>query len=1183
MEDYAEEIRTPPVALVAVVGVPALHQTISAALHVEQPPINTLALPDFSRISIMTSKQKETLDSSPPGGIMKRDWLAKHRTKIPAVVAALFNYDHVCGDPAQWLQVCTDLENLKAVIRGRNIKLVVVLVQSTVNVDTSEDRLIALRKRAEIDAKYLLVFVQSDPSELKLSLNRLATVFAELSHAYYREEGRKIRTRIEKKIFNSIELYVRYCFKVAVYAEFRRDWAEALKFYEEGYNALREMVGTSTRLPPTQRLVEIKAVAEQLHFKVSTLLLHGGKVSEAISWFWKHVGSYKKLTGLSNVAFLHWEWVSRQFLVFAELLETSSTTIQSTTSPLSKKPLTEWEVQPAYFYQLAAKYLREKKHCLDQTLSLSESSGESGGTKAGESSLESVVPSVYVGQFSCILEQEEAFIMQPLTDEEYVLYAIAEGKRFQESYEIIALLKKSFDLYSNAGALRVASYCSGQMAREYYVAGDFSKAKHLFDGITDLYRKEGWVTLLWEVLGYLRECSRKLGSQRDFIEYSLEMAALPTVSNSGMITTDHKGECGPAGPTSQQQKEKIQREAFGFLSGELQLFLNEGTNSSIDSTEIQPIELEIDLVSPLRAALLVSVAFHDQVVKPGVPTLFTLSLLSQLPLPVEIDQLEVQFNQAICNFTICKLEHPSSVADSSGPLQTETIPNLTLVTNKWLRLTYTIIAGQSGKLECLTVICKIGTNFKICSRAESPASMEELPVWKFEDRVESFPTKDASLSFSGQRFIQVEEPDPQVDLLLDSSGPALVGEDFVVPVSIISKGNAVHSGELKINLVDIRGGGLVSPRDMEPFSPDSLHVELLRVSVSNENESETGLDSIKNIQQSFGLLSVPFLDIEESWSCKLEIRWHRPKVVMLYVSLGYLPSNEATAQKVHVHKSMQIEGKTPLLISHHFMMPFRQDSLLLSKIKPATDSEERETLALDEISILAISARNSSEVPLRLISMSLEAEEEVVVKPSGEVSAELAMLVPGEGFKWVFSVIPQSAAPSIGVGTVSLKWSRDLPNSGEIAPRITTKYKIPVVKVERPPLMVSLECPPHTVLGVPFTLCLKIQNQTPLLQEISYSVMDAQSFVLSGPHNGSIDILPKSEGILCYKLVPLMCGQQQLPRVTVTSSRYAARLQLSIAASAVFVFPSQPYFEMDGKGIKRLPATSDTQATLSVT
>lgn len=30
--------------------------------------------------------------------------------------------------------------------------------------------------------------------------------------------------------------------QVAIYAEFRRDWAEALRMYEDGYQALREVI-----------------------------------------------------------------------------------------------------------------------------------------------------------------------------------------------------------------------------------------------------------------------------------------------------------------------------------------------------------------------------------------------------------------------------------------------------------------------------------------------------------------------------------------------------------------------------------------------------------------------------------------------------------------------------------------------------------------------------------------------------------------------------------------------------------------------------------------------------------------------------------------------------------------------------------------------------------------------------
>lgn len=115
------------------------------------------------------------------------------------------------------------------------------------------------------------------------------------------------------------------------------------------------MIGTATRLPAIQQLVEIKTVAEQLHFKISTLLLHGGKVLEAVKWFRQHSASYRKLEGVPEAIFLHWEWMSRQFLVFSELLETSSVTIQSISSlalGTEDNPLTEWEFIPAYHYQV---------------------------------------------------------------------------------------------------------------------------------------------------------------------------------------------------------------------------------------------------------------------------------------------------------------------------------------------------------------------------------------------------------------------------------------------------------------------------------------------------------------------------------------------------------------------------------------------------------------------------------------------------------------------------------------------------------------------------------------------------------------------------------------------------------------------------------------------------------------
>lgn len=115
-----------------------------------------------------------------------------------------------------------------------------------------------------------------------------------------------------------------------------------------------QISGIPTRSLSIQRLVEIKTIAELLHFKISTLLLHSGKVIEAVTWFRQHINLYTRLVGEPDTEFLHWEWMSRQFLAFAELLETSSATslsISSLSLGTGNKPLTEWEFHPAYYYQ----------------------------------------------------------------------------------------------------------------------------------------------------------------------------------------------------------------------------------------------------------------------------------------------------------------------------------------------------------------------------------------------------------------------------------------------------------------------------------------------------------------------------------------------------------------------------------------------------------------------------------------------------------------------------------------------------------------------------------------------------------------------------------------------------------------------------------------------------------------
>lgn len=206
-------------------------------------------------------------------------------------------------------------------------------------------------------------------------------------------------------------------------------------------------------------------------------------------------------------------------------------------------------------------------------------------------------------------------------------------------------------------------------------------------------------------------------------------------------------------------------------------------------------------------------------------------------------------------------------------------------------------------------------------------------------------------------------------------------------------------------------------------------------------------------------------------------------------------------------------------------------------------------------------------MPLCLHSMTIQpdgdSEQLCSVQQISGISNRHAIVAPSEEYKGIFSVNPRAISTNFRLGEICLNWSRDS-SLGEDQDRlIIMKVQLPEVNIEEPPLVVGMECPPYAILGIPFTIYVKIHNSTSLLQEIKYSLVDSQNFVFSGAHNHAAFILPKSEHTVSHKFVPLGSGSQQLPRITVTSVRYSAALTPSASAATVFVYPSEPKFNLE--------------------
>ncbi|EFJ15464.1 hypothetical protein SELMODRAFT_422794 [Selaginella moellendorffii] len=817
MEDLPEELRTPPVALAALVGMPELHPQISMSLHTEQPPINTLALPDFSKVAVIGGKEGAPLEARipAPAGVLKADWMHKHRTKVPAVLAVLFDREQVNGDPAQWMEVCSHLDNVRNVIRGRNTKLVVAIVQPTLHGEINDDRTAALRKRAELDNKCCMTFISHDPTELKRSLARLGSILGELANLYYKEQSRRVKARLDKKNWTATEIAVRFNFKMGYYAEFRRDWVTALRFYETAYTLLLEVFSNPAETQSIQRVVELKAVAEQLHFKVSTLLLHSGKEVEAVKWFKHHIASFKKLSGPPEGIFMHWAWVGQQHHVFGDLLKTGRSTAPTSTAVLAGSGVTERELQPGFYYQIAASYMAGRRRTFERAFATFESFDNPDAVDVLAGPPEEVGPPLYVGQGPRVLSRmsEE----QSATPDEYMRHAMLTERQFPHSRAAINLLTKAHEQYKATQATRMIYYLGTQMGREYFHAGEHENAKRLFDTVAEMYRKEAWVELLAASLEYLRETAKHLGLSKEFLEYSLELAALPEESWSEVA-----------------RRSTALTDVIAAITG---------TDALPDGEA--PIALEIDLVSPLRGVLSVCVAFHEQAVKPGMSTRLTVSLLTHLPHPLELGDLEIHFNQNACNLA---LKHS---LDQGCDLK--------LMPHQWKRLEVDIIAVKSGKLECLFAVARLGRNTTVRCQVESPASREPDPFWQFEPALESYPVKDKNLAFLGQKVVQVEEVEPKVDIEIDSGGTGLLGETVLVRIHIRSRGHAIDAGELQVSVTEVASNDAFSPKTPSTGSSAAC----AKIFVPARLKDGSGETLLWEFQ---GSMKIPYVEADGSWS-----------------------------------------------------------------------------------------------------------------------------------------------------------------------------------------------------------------------------------------------------------------------------------------------------------------------------
>ncbi|MDP2437573.1 MAG: hypothetical protein Q8P67_17660, partial [archaeon] len=632
--------------------------------------------------------------------------------------------------------------------------------------------LAAFCRRANISEKQLLEFNRDEAAAAVKGLEKAVT---DLAAVYYAEEVKRIKKTLGLMKKAQPRLLVRQNFKIGFLSEFQGDTAQALKHYTRAFRDLQVL--------PVDRacVYEYACVADFINFKICRiLLLSRSQLTAAVQQFESLVRQFRPHQALALLEHSHWSWMSRQFEVFAQLLERYL--VGKTTVPK--------HLHAGFYYHAASHHAMKQKataqHALQQlrddpsfvqltaaavSSSTPSSSSPSPASSMSTSKLSS--PLILSGEYHGDLHSIHAlYLSSPLEhrkapdsedhDRDLRLRILASEAHVDHSKLILSLLLRAYEVYlATKRSPRLVLRIAVEMALEH--ASDLSEesqrlAKASFDRVAREYRSERWWPLLATVLTPALGCSSALRLSPDYCLYALELL-------KPQITPDV------------HERARIQQQLISQLS-------NQPPTDQLLPPLATPIELNLNDDIPLFS---VRPQFQQDRCRALDPTHLSVQLVSHLALPVTLAKISVATSDAAHSFVLDNV----SGSDPQFVLHPE-VPSV---------LTFPFTPTVRAFLECRTVELQLGT---------APSSV--VFRWSLElDRHADHALASDSFQldpFPSRPATAVETSRANVQISLSCAGPAMVSEMFAVQIKI----HNVTTGELAA--ADIKSSLLMF--EMEP-------------------------------------------------------------------------------------------------------------------------------------------------------------------------------------------------------------------------------------------------------------------------------------------------------------------------------------------------------------------------------
>lgn len=1138
MDCYPPELVTPPLALVALLGCPELHSSVGEFLRSQhRPPINSIGLADPQSASRLLGERKSTVTShTPPVEILKADWFAKHRQRRPAVAVLFLSRDSVLGDPASWLRCTQQADAVKAATRARGARAVIIIVQPAASSDIPDERALQLCKQAGIDRRCLLSLCLTDMA----GLVKLGRSLHEQAGVFYLDESRRVLSMHAERRAPPPELNARISFKAGALAEFRADWSTAVKTYQTAYSQVQKVpLGTTL---PLQHWYELTSVAEQMHIKVVTLLLHQHRSQEALSHFQQHLAAYRhpppQLAPVPLAAgAAHWGWVGRQYQVMGELMN-------SRVDPAHLPP--QRECHPAYFFLCAATAFIERRRAAQQTRESRTATQVQIPAEVG--------PGRAVGQLT-------AQGGRRLSDPEFVAWLEVQEVQVNHAKAGIAMLTTAHELYKRGSqrANRLIYHIGALLAREHLAVGDVDTAQKLLHSIAGVYRKEQWGVPLAAALLELRECAHQQKQAKEHVECSLELAC-----------QEHF--LGDA------QRGAIAQAAVGALQSRTPPPSPHTSPRTSDSGEsMTGLPLQLHIQSPSSGlfscfALQLGFAPMAPLQDPGADGLITfgVALWSSLPIALPIRKLEVVFldGEGTYSHAAQQQEEPASLQRPGAQQQ------LTLHPHKWATALVEWKPRRPGRLKAQAVIAYTGDSSAISWSLEH-VSPEHKVVGRAGAALSALQNPFMHTPIAGQiGHVQMDVPSRHQPpkLQVQGAGFAMVGEQM--PVSVVTAAaDAVRKAEVAVKAEYLEGGG---------------HSEL-QILVDNADGTKQPLKVP---------LQLPDLEREAGHTVQLLVPVSRPGQVHLTARLQYHTGQEST-EVCEQLAGLEVVVEQPFTLDCQFSAPPRVQSIMPPQAEPsqflapaaghAGNPKAAATLPLGPpaVMVACVTAMAPCQVVIHEIQIepasSGSSQAAVVASATAVAPQRLAALRKGDKHSCVVQVQADAPGQDLPLGHLQIVWARAGSaklSEAAVPSTVTTRLPLPLVSFQKPLLQASMLHATEVTAGSPFVLKVTLQSHSPLLQTLDAVLMDSTGFVTSGPRNVSVAVLPHQDSVLAWQMVAYSSGYHLLPQIELTSRQHSVVLNASYGRR-VHVLPAKlpTAADMQGQSNGLMPSGVDNLAS----